>query len=246
MGLLEIMERFPNQQACLDFLEGIRFKEVAYCPHCASAHVGRKGEKEHIGRWNCFDCYTSFRGTHGTVFHRTKIELQKWFLAIILMLNAKKSLNSHQLARDLNLNQKTAWFMMTRIRAEMDTKNSHILKGVVEADETYIGGKARGKYEESRKEWTPKEPVVGAVERDGNVVARHIEKVTKSNILEFLVRHVKFDKSTLMTDEHTVYKGTNHMHQFHKNELLTIICCVVFGVNVIFISACLLIFAVFD
>ena len=120
MGLLEIMERFPHQQACLNFLENIRFKETAYCPNCGNVHIGRKGEKEHIRRWKSFDGFTSFRVTHETVFHRTKIGLQKWFLAIVLMLNAKKSLSSHQMARDLN--QKTAWYVMARIRVEMITK----------------------------------------------------------------------------------------------------------------------------
>ena len=138
MSLLEIMARFPSQQGCLSFLECIRFKETAFCPHCASVRVGMKGDKEHIGRWNCYDCLSTFRVAHGAVFYRTKIALQKWFLAVILMLNAKKSLSSHQLARDLGLNQKTACYMQTRIRAEMDTQNKHILRGIVVIDETYI------------------------------------------------------------------------------------------------------------
>ncbi len=97
-----------------------------------------------VGRWNCHDCNASFKVTCGTVFHGTKIELQKWFLAISLVVNAKKSLSSCQLARDLDLNQKTAWYFMTRIRAEMAKKtNALLLQGIIEADETYIGGKPR-------------------------------------------------------------------------------------------------------
>ena len=106
-----------------------------------------------VGRWNCHECNASFKVTCGTVFHGTKIELQKWFLAISLIVNAKKSLSSCQLARDLDLNQKTAWYIMTRIRAEMAKKtNALLLQGIIEADETYIGNLARrtGKKIESQ------------------------------------------------------------------------------------------------
>ena len=206
MSLFEVFERFPSQQACFEFLEGIRFKEVAYCPHCASAHVGKKGDKNHIGRWNCYDCYSTFRVTHGTLFYKTKIELQKWFLAVILMLNAKKSLSSHQLARDLSLNQKTAWYIMTRVRKEMESKNGYtFLQGIVEADETFIGGKSQ----QSEIALENKTPVLGAVERGGSVVTKPVEKVTRSTVTEFLHSRVKFDKTTLMTDENVVYQWTN-------------------------------------
>ena len=81
-GLVEIMERFPTQEACYEFLEGIRFKDGTYCPHCASVKVGRKNEKKQVGRWNCHDCQSSFRVTKGTIFHDTKIPLQKsaWYM----------------------------------------------------------------------------------------------------------------------------------------------------------------------
>ena len=93
-------------------------------------------EEGRIGRWNCHACEVSFKVTCGTVFQ----DSQKWFLAISLIANAKKSLSSHQLARDLDLNQKTAWYM---IRAEMAKKGGALLEGIIEADETYIGGKPR-------------------------------------------------------------------------------------------------------
>ena len=92
------------------------------CPHCESEDVAHKNEtqvKEETGRYNCHACRATFKGTQGAVFHGTKIPLQKWFVAIALIVNAKKSLSSHQLARDLDLNQKTAWYILTRIRAEM-------------------------------------------------------------------------------------------------------------------------------
>ena len=222
MSLIEIMERFPTQESCYEFLEGIRFKECAYCPHCASINVAKKKEKKHVGRWNCHDCTSSFRVTKGTIFHDTKIPLQKWFLGIVLVANAKKSLSSHQLARDLNMNQKSAWYMITRIRAEMASKNDTILQGIIEADETYVGGKPRkpNKREDDNKTdtkqgGTKKKPVIGLVERGGKVVAKAVDSVTGIGVLEFILRKVDTEGSTLMTDESNMYHGVNRIIE-HK------------------------------
>ena len=95
------------------------------------------------GRWNCQDCKSSFNVLSGTIFEKTKLPLQKWFLALGLVISAKKSLSSHQLARDLELNQKSAWFMQQRIRAQMASEQGPMLQGLIEADETYVGGKPR-------------------------------------------------------------------------------------------------------
>ena len=110
MNLIEVMERFPDQESCIDHLERIRWRGTPACPHCGSISVKRKKEdgEGRIGCWNCHDCNASFKVTQGTVFHGTKIPLQKWFLAITLVLNAKKGLSSYQLSRDLQLNQKTS------------------------------------------------------------------------------------------------------------------------------------------
>ena len=152
MNLIEVMERFPDQESCIEHLERIRWRETPVCPHCGSIDVVRKKEDGigRVGRWNCHDCKASFKVTHGTLFHGTKIALQKWFLVLSLILNAKKGISSYQLQRDLDLNQKTAWYILTRIRAEMAKKtNPIVLQGIIEADETYIGGKPR---KENKKE----------------------------------------------------------------------------------------------
>ena len=178
MNLIEIMERFPDQYACIEHLEQIRWGDKVVCPHCEGGHVRRRNEREtgRIGRWNCHDCRSTFKVTHGTIFQNTKTPLQKWFLAISLMANAKKSLSSCQLSRDLGLPQKTCWRIMMAIRTEM-AKGNPILQGIVEADETYIGGKRRKDYDreegEPRKRGrgTAKDAVLGAVARGGQVVA---------------------------------------------------------------------------
>ena len=153
MNLIKIFKRFPDQEACIEHLENTRFGDKFHCLHCGSIHVARKHDGDRIGRWNCHDCKSSFNVLSGTIFEKTKVPLQKWFLAIGFIVNAKKSVSSPQLARDLELNQKTAWYMQQRIRAQMATEQDDmILQGIVEADETYVGGKPRKR---NNKDLTP-------------------------------------------------------------------------------------------
>lgn len=223
MNLMEVMARFPDQEACISHLENLRWGKNPQCPHCSSFKINRRNETEtgKIGRWGCQECRASFRVLHGTLFHGTKIPLQKWFLAISLMLNAKKSLSSHQLARDLELNQKTAWSMMQKIRGEMATKGSVFLKGIIEADETYIGGKPRkGNKKEDRKptkrgRGTSKTAILGAVERGGRVIAKVAESLTGRDILKFIRKHVNMASSELMTDEFKSYQRVGQEMKHH-------------------------------
>ncbi|MDE0681456.1 MAG: IS1595 family transposase [Candidatus Poribacteria bacterium] len=152
------------------------------------------------------------------------------------MLNAKKGLSSYQLQRDLDLNQKTAWYILTRIRAEMSKKGGVLLQGIVEADETYIGGRPRKENKKEDREPAPrgrgtdKTPVIGVVERGGKVVAEVAEKLTGRRILEFIKRAVKIEDSELMTDEYHAYNAigremkhqiVNHQEQFVDGDVHT-------------------------
>ena len=224
MNLIDVFERFPDQESCIEHLERVKWAGTPVCPHCESNHIKRKKENTEgrVGRWHCSDCKASFKVTQGTVFHGTKIALQKWFLAIALMTNAKKSLSSYQLSRDLDLNQKTAWYMLTRIRAEMAHKvNSILLQGIIEADETFIGGKPRKENKKEDREPAPrgrgtsKLPIIGAVERGGNVVAKVIDNISGRTILDFIKSVVNIKESELMTDELPAYGqfATQMRHQ---------------------------------
>ena len=124
MNIVSVFESFPDQHACIAHLERVRFGDKPYCPLCGGVKVARKVENDVVGRWNCHGCKSSFNVLSGTVMQKTKIPLQKWFLAIAIAVNAKKSLSSHQLARDLELNQKTAWYLMQRVRAAMASEES--------------------------------------------------------------------------------------------------------------------------
>ena len=211
MNLIEAFHRFPTHESCIEHLEKVRWGDKPDCPLCGSLTVGRKADSGRVGRWNCHGCHSSFNVLSGTIFQKTKIELQKWFLAISLTLNAKKSLSSYQLARDLDLNQKTAWYLMMRIRRAM-VEEGDLLTGLVEADEAYVGGKPRRSNERAnfqpskRGRGTEKLPVLGAVERNGRVVAQPSIKVDAKAITDFLNRQIDHDASLLITDAYPAYR----------------------------------------
>ena len=139
LNILQIFEQFPTQESCIQYLEKIRWGNEIRCPYCNSTNTA-KAEHRH----RCYTCKTSFSVTVGTIFHHTHLPLQKWFLAIMLMLNAKKGISALQLSRDLRVNKNTAWRMNMQIRKAMtQIEQRPILQGIVEMDETYIGGKPR-------------------------------------------------------------------------------------------------------
>ena len=123
MDVLTIAKWFDTQEACIEHLEKIRFGDDPFCPRCGVVdECARKTEKNHANRWNCHACKSTFNVLTGTIFQGTHIPLPKWFAAIALIMNAKKSMSSYQLERDLGLNQKTAWYMQQRIRPEIASK----------------------------------------------------------------------------------------------------------------------------
>lgn len=213
MNLINIFSRFPDHDACLEHLEALRWGTEPHCPHCGGIRVARKADGGRRGRWNCRDCKSSFNVLSGTIFEKTKLPLQKWFLAVGLVVNAKKSLSSHQLARDLDLNQKSAWFMQQRIRAQMASEQGPMLQGILEADETYIGGKPRKANRSEDREpakrgrGTSKLKVLGVMERGGRVAAQVAERLDGRSIMRFIRRVADPAGSILMTDEYSAYNA---------------------------------------
>ncbi len=212
MNIIQIFTQFPNQESCIEHLEQKRWGDTPVCPYCSSKHTNPL--KKQL-RHHCNGCRKSFSVSVGTIFHDTKIPLQKWFLLISLMLNAKKGLSACQAARDIEVRRPTVWSMMHRVRKSM-VDNGDLLIGIVEMDETYVGGKPRKGNKKDDDDNTPslrgrgtkKTPVVGMVERKGNVKASKASKDTlKAKDLNDLIRkHINPEKSVLITDE---YKGYN-------------------------------------
>jgi transposase-like protein len=222
MDIIEIFELFPTQAECIAHLEQVRWQGKPRCPYCGSTNTspGPEGKRHH-----CNNCNTKFSVTVGTIFHHTHLPCQKWFLAVALVLNAKKGLSARQLARDLKVNKDTAWRMGMKIRDAMEEPaQKELLTGLVEMDETYIGGKPRkgGGEKSFRGRGTKKTPVVGMIERKGKVRAKVVkDKSLSTKRLTSLVRkHIDISNATLITDEYKGYFGIKqlmpHMTVNHK------------------------------
>ncbi len=210
MNIAAIFKAFPTQDACIDHLEKIRWHGKPTCPYCNSQNsTPMVGERRH----HCNNCNRSYSVTVRTIFHHSHMPLQKWFLAVSLILNAKKGLSSRQLARDLEVHRNTAWRIAMQIRrAMMQAQHRELLVGLEEADETYVGGKPRkgdGGDKPKRGRGTKKTPVFGVVERGGNVKAEMIRdhNLSSKRISALVRRHVDVKNSILVTDEFKGYIG---------------------------------------
>ena len=216
MNIIEIISRFENQSDCIAYLERVRWGDTPVCPYCKSTHTTRNQHRHY-----CYTCKTSFSVTVGTIFHQTHLPLQKWLLAVSLVLNAKKGLSALQLARDLKVNKNTGWRIAMQIRKAMSQReHRELLTGIVEMDETYVGGKPRkGSTNNPRGRGTKKAPVVGAVERGGDVTAKATKKdeLKGKDMRAFVRDRVDPTQAHLMTDG---YKAYNRMNRILPHDII--------------------------
>lgn len=216
MDIIKIFEKFPDKTCCIEHLEAIRWNSKPKCPYCGSPHYSDM-KNEH--RYHCNNCNTSFSVTVGTIFHNTKLPLQKWFLAVSLVINAKKGIAARQLARDIHVTKDTAWRMLMQIRKAM-YEYGDLLQGIIEADETYIGGKNKNRHKDKKttsgqgRGGKDKQPVFGVIERNGKVRAQAVKDVTKKTLQSIIMENVK-KGSTIMTDEWLAYRGLSKKYA-HK------------------------------
>jgi transposase-like protein len=197
-------EIFHDEEKAREFLEAQRWPNGPICPHCGVIDQATllKGKSTRAGLYKCRACEKPFSATVGTVFERSKIPLNKWLLATVLLTSSKKGFSSHQLHRQLGVTYKTAWFMSHRIRAGMATSGTAGPLGgegkVLESDETFVGGKAKTAH---KSKPIPKKHAVHAlVERGGHVRANHIADVTAKTLRETLAKQAD-PKSALHTDD---------------------------------------------
>src|SRR5579859_1124853 len=203
MNIVQIYQKFPAESDCIAHLERVRWHGVPICPYCHSKRTTAMGKEF---RHHCNACNTTFSVTVNSIFHHSHLPLQKWFLAISLVLNARKGLSARQLARDIEVNRNTAWSMGMRIRNAM-FEQGDLMRGIVEMDEVYIGGKPRKGGNKGqplkRGRGTKKIPVVGMVERGGRVVAKAVskDKMNSMKLAQLVREHVDIENSTVITDE---------------------------------------------
>ena len=206
---------FTDVTAAREHLERVRWPHGPICPHCGvvneATYIGGKAARE--GCYQCNACREQFTVTVGTVFERSKVPLNKWLLASFLMSSSKKGISAHQIGRSLGVTYKTAWFICHRLREAMHTPSPAPIGGegkVVEADETYLGGKERNKHASKRigkgGPQAGKEAVVTLVERKGRARSHHVANVT-ANTLGRVIFTSADRKSHLMTDGAQAYPG---------------------------------------
>ncbi len=196
---------FHDEAKALAHIEASRWNGEPFCPHCGSLGVRKMGGKTQAGMFLCNDCRGKFTVRTGTLMERSHVPLHKWLLAMHLMAASKKGMSAKQMERMLGVTYKTAWFLCHRIRGAMNGADGDGPLGgqdvIVEADETYVGGKAKNRAFCTP---APKKPVVALVERDGRVRSFHVANVTAAKLRPLLVMNVDRN-STLMTDESAVY-----------------------------------------
>jgi transposase-like protein len=211
-SLFDLMDAFPNEQTCIDHLRSIRWK---------GAQPGQRIYHFSDGKtFKCGDCRERFSIKVGTIFEATKLPLRKWFIAVWMATNHPKGLASTTLAKDLKITQKSAWFVMHRLRHAARTKSFNApLKGTVETDTTFVGGKERNKHAADRKGGTQggagKAVVLGVIERDGELRAEHVVDTKATTIHTYVKANVE-KKSALMTDEDGSFVGMDGHFDVHS------------------------------
>ena len=232
LSLARLMRMLPNEEAAYDLMESIMWPKGPVCPHCDSVNhayhikpktgrparvrVNKDGKVSVSYRklWKCAECRKPFSVTVGTVMERSKIPLSKWFIGFYLYSSAKNGISSHELSRQLEISQEAAWFMTHRIRYAVEQLDTLPLGGIVESDETWIGGKIHGKGLGIGAYSQNKTPVVTLVQRGGEARSRALTKVDGENLAVALRDNVK-PEAILMTDTQMGYAKPGREYAAH-------------------------------
>jgi ribosomal protein L37AE/L43A len=226
MTIPQFEAAFPDEDACRAYLIARRWPQGVKCPRCGNTEVTALASGYH---WQCYKCApdTSYRFSHiaGTIFENTNKPLRQWFQVTHKMLTSKKGVSALQLMREMGFGSyKTSWYMCHRIRTALVERDMDKLGGIVEVDETFIGGKDGNKHVSKRGKGgkhapSNKTPIIGAVQRKGNIVTRVLASVTKEAAQGFVREMVSEKVSLLATDMSPVYKslqGYNHQSVDHR------------------------------
>ena len=221
-SLIALVDYFNTEDKCKQAIAQQRWGDgEAVCPYCGHTHTYSCTD----GRYSCPNCHKKFSVTVGTIFENTKLSLRKWFMAMYLVSSTKKGVSSHQLSRDLAITQKTAWFILHKIRGLYGITDETVLTGEVEMDEMYLGGRETNKHESKKVDGTQgrstktKTPIFGMLERDGKVVAMKVDNTQGKTLMPIVSQFVE-EGSTTYTDEASIYNnltknGYDHLFVNH-------------------------------
>jgi transposase-like protein len=212
MDLLTLIEQFPDDDACRAALEELRWPSGVACIRCGSQTIWNIEKRQ---QYQCKDCGYRFSVTAGTVLNDSHLPLRKWFIATYLIVEAKKGISSRQLGRTLKVARKTEWYLSHRIRAAMAQAmtDDALLTGEVEVDETYIGGRVRGK---GRGYVDNKTIVVGAKQRGGGIRLQVAPDNRRTTLHGFIRANVADDAEAIYTDEWAAYRGVGDENTRHE------------------------------
>lgn len=229
MDLITLFQKFGNDEKCRIYLERLRWPEGVRCVRCESEKISRIYKRN---QFHCESCKYQFSATAGTIFHDSHLPLMKWFAAIYLLSESKKGMSANQLGRTLKVAYKTAWYLCHRIREAVKDADTSLLDGIVEIDETWIGGKAKNMH---RRDWERKKAtggpmagkvaVAGAIQRGGNVRLQVVPQVDFENMRAFILQKIADECPSICTDENYVYNpileqdgNTNHYFVNHSQK----------------------------
>jgi transposase-like protein len=219
MDLMKLFEQFGSEEKCRTYLEHLRWPDGVSCPRCKSDKIS------HIYKRNqfvCDSCDYQFSVMSGTIFHDSHLPLPKWFAAIYLICEAKKGVSANQLKRTLKVAYKTAWYLCHRIRAAVADADTSLLKGIVEVDETYIGGKAKNMHAKDRERKIQgrgpvgKAMVLGAIQRGGGVRLTVEKSNDRRTLHNFIKAALADDTACVMTDTWPAYQGIADENTKHE------------------------------
>lgn len=208
-----------DEKAAVEFMEKQRWGDAPCCPECGSVSVyqmkdSKTGERQKNFRWRCHDCKKQYTVRVGTVFEDSRIPLRHWCYGFYRASTSKKGVSALEIKRQTGLAYKSALFMLNRIRFAMDESDVEPLEGIVEVDETFVGGKARRKNNQSSiknrgehqaQQMKRKQPVIGMLERNGKIRPRVIADVTAKTLKAEITKHID-QSATIMTDDWTGYR----------------------------------------